>query len=100
MHKRDTVATVGLLFEGLATQSFPVIPTMDIESGKSGWVDPRALDQEAFAFQPFDDGRTVHDQAGKGRMRGIGSPRAYQAVELFKDGFARHENATYLHNGA
>jgi hypothetical protein len=40
-----------------------------------------AMDQEAFAFQPFHGHSAVHDDAGNGRMDGIGCPGAYQSLE-------------------
>jgi hypothetical protein len=91
---------VGQLFHGLATRSFPVIPTIEIESGKAGMVVARAMDQEAFAFLLFDHGRAVHDHTGKGRMGGISSPGAYQAIELSQGPVRCHRIRSFLQNGA
>jgi hypothetical protein len=38
--------------------------------GKVRMVGADAMDQEAFAFQPFDNSGALRDDAGKGRVRG------------------------------
>src|ERR687891_1101045 len=58
--------------------------------GEVGVLVASALDQEAFAFQPFDVGGAVDDDAWKGRMSGLGGPGAHEPIERFQRWFGRH----------
>ena len=59
---------------------------------KGGMIGPGAVDQEPFAFQPFDDSSAVHDPAGIGGMGGVGGPGAHEPVERLQRRVGRHRH--------
>ena len=76
---------MGPLFQGLSTRSRPVMPTMEIESGESGWwVRARWIRKRSPSSHSMT--AVLCTTRREGGMGGIDSPDAYQSGELFKVG--------------
>ena len=58
--------------------------------GEVGVLGAGAVDEEVFAFQPFDGDGAVDDDTGQCGMGGFGGPASDQAIERCQCGFGCH----------